>query len=184
MLALLFPPLMADPGYYASASRTDSAGGTAAPVDTEGDCWHHPRRVRGVSLPRAKLAAVAACVAVLVLPAATSLAAGGSLDPAFGSSGTTILNGYDATKMRVAPDGKIVVVGSTASGFSVIRLNTDGSLDTTFDGDGIVDAAGIDIATAVAFGPGDKIVVAGAGGAEFATVRLNDDGSFDTTYSG
>ena len=34
-------------------------------------------------------------------------------------------------------DGKIVVAGgSSAGGFALARYNTDGSLDTSFDGDG------------------------------------------------
>ena len=66
------------------------------------------------------------------------------------------------------PDGKIVVVGSThAAGFALARYNPNGSLDTSFSGDGrqttdfydeYGDAGG---ATAVALQPDGKIVVVG-----------------------
>lgn len=86
------------------------------------------------------------------------------------------------------PDGKVVVVGSANDDFTVVRLNADGTLDTTFGLDGRAEidvTGGQDLATAVAFGPGDKIVVAGyANGTDFGVIRLNDDGSLDTTFSG
>ena len=51
-----------------------------------------------------------------------------------------------ATGVAIQEDGKIVVVGYMQMGsfdydMAVVRLNTDGSLDTTFDGDGKVRVA-------------------------------------------
>ena len=51
--------------------------------------------------------------------------------------------------MRIQPDGKIVLVGyayfndngTVKSYFAVARYNTDGSLDTSFGGDGKVTTA-------------------------------------------
>jgi hypothetical protein len=41
--------------------------------------------------------------------------------------------------VAIQPDGKIVVVGqSEFRGFTGVRYNSNGSGDTTFDGDGIV----------------------------------------------
>jgi hypothetical protein len=36
----------------------------------------------------------------------------------------------------IQPDGKIVAAGSTDSQLAVLRFNSNGSLDTTFDSDG------------------------------------------------
>ncbi len=72
------------------------------------------------------------------------LTAAGVLDTTFGSGGiTTIDLGFDETPrgLCIQADGKIVV---TAVDYAivhpavVIRLLTDGSLDTTFDSDGVV----------------------------------------------
>jgi uncharacterized delta-60 repeat protein len=72
----------------------------------------------------------------------------GSLDSTFGTGGqvtTAVGTGNDyADQMAIQPDGKIIVVGpvwndaSGNFGFGVVRYNTDGSLDTSFDGDGRV----------------------------------------------
>jgi uncharacterized delta-60 repeat protein len=93
------------------------------------------------------------------------------------------------------PDGKILVAGrSKASGsenddFALARYNPDGSLDATFDGDGLatVDLAGeSDSAYDLALQPDGKILVAGiasvTGSQQMAAVRLNADGSLDTTF--
>src|SRR5207237_225606 len=70
-------------------------------------------------------------------------AAIGSLDPSFGIGGKVVADvGFDdhATALALAPDGKVVAVGfdttTTFKNFEVVRLNPDGSFDTTFNGDG------------------------------------------------
>ena len=72
---------------------------------------------------------------------------------------------------------------------TLARYNPNGTLDTTFGGDGIVTspfAAGdFDEARALALQPDGKIVVVGRVGisnASFAVVRYNPDGSLDTTF--
>lgn len=95
------------------------------------------------------------------------------------------------------PDGKILVAGrSKAAGsendnFAVARYNLDGSLDTTFDGDGLltVDLAGeSDIARDLALLPDGRILVGGtaslSGLGQMAVVRLNADGSLDSSFNG
>jgi uncharacterized delta-60 repeat protein len=108
----------------------------------------------------------------------------GSLDTSFDGDGwqTIDFNSVEATSsMARQPDGKIVVVGSTASlDFAVARLNQDGSLDTSFDYDGkqIIDfGMDDDIANDVALQPDGKIVVVGTAGdregsTHFALARL------------
>jgi len=72
-------------------------------------------------------------------------AAAGDLDPTFGGDGTVttdFTDSYDAAfGIGVQPDGKIVVVGETASDssspkFAVARYNTDGALDDSFSKNG------------------------------------------------
>jgi len=112
----------------------------------------------------------------------------GSLDTSFDTDGkvTTDISsgddfGYDAA---VQSDGKIVVVGEANSDFAVVRYNADGSLDTSFDTDGIVttDISGTDCAYGVAIQSDGKIVVAGIAGLDVAVVRYNTDGSLDTSF--
>jgi uncharacterized delta-60 repeat protein len=102
--------------------------------------------------------------------------------------------------VAIQSDGRIVAVGSTEQlltsfDFGVVRYNTDGSLDTTFDGDGkaITDlthtelTARDDRALAVAL-DGTKIVVAGfsrlgSTNRQTALARYDSTGSLDTTFN-
>ena len=90
----------------------------------------------------------------------------------------------------VDSSGKVIVAGVSNNDFAIIRLNTNGSLDTGFDGDGkvTIDVDQTDTAAAVAIDSGGRIVVAGSsfigGSANFAVVRLNANGSLDTSFSG
>ena len=65
----------------------------------------------------------------------------GTLDPSFGGDGavaTEISLGHShANAMAIRKDGKIVVGGEEFLGFAVARYETDGSLDASFDDDGI-----------------------------------------------
>ena len=121
----------------------------------------------------------------------------------FGDHGrvTTRFDGFQAilTSLALQRDGKIVAAGyNTYAGytrqeFALARYNYDGSLDTTFDGDGILTtsfgAAGI--ANDVVIQPDGKIVAAGSrlayrGGqiyqSDFAIARYNPDGQLDTSF--
>jgi uncharacterized delta-60 repeat protein len=97
----------------------------------------------------------------------------------------------------IQPDGKIVlagstqaVVGNTTVDFAAARLNPDGSLDTTFDGNGEVYHSSIslrfDAGNAVAQ-PDGKLIVAGTTVVpvflgDFSQARLNADGTVDPTF--
>ncbi len=120
-------------------------------------------------------------------------AAPGDLDRTFGHVGfkTTIITGaYDRGYGIVRqPDGKIILVGNrnedSGSAITLIRYNADGSLDTTFDGDGkILDEAGR--ANAVALQADGKIVITGKtseiNGTFFSVFRYNPDGSLDSSF--
>jgi len=127
-------------------------------------------------------------------------AAAGDLDPTFGGDGTVttdFTDSYDAAfGIGVQSDGKIVVVGETASDssspkFAVARYNTDGALDDSFSKNGkrhtdFTDAE--DFAFGMAIQPDGKIVAAGTAAADtahpkFAVARYNADGSTDETFS-
>jgi uncharacterized delta-60 repeat protein len=126
----------------------------------------------------------------------------GSLDPSFDGDGkitTAIGTGHrdEAYDVALQPDGKIVVAGDSydPSGkphFAVVRYNADGSLDPSFDGDGMVTTTiigGRDLARAVAVQGDGRIVVAGnsalstGGGGFVALARYNPDGSLDTSFN-
>ena len=65
----------------------------------------------------------------------------GSLDDTFSRDGTTTTSAspatYAARAVAIQPDGKIVVVGGYTD-FYVARYRTNGRLDSTFGGDGLV----------------------------------------------
>src|SRR5439155_153967 len=72
--------------------------------------------------------------------------------------------------------------GLVAVNFATLRLNPDGTLDTTFSGDGIDIRNGTDAAKTVAIQSDGKIVVGGADYYLFVLVRYNPDGTLDTTF--
>ncbi|WP_442510878.1 VCBS domain-containing protein [Novipirellula sp. SH528] len=116
----------------------------------------------------------------------------GVLDTTFDSDGYAItdVNGTDsASGIAIQSDGKIVVLGNTDAGgnnFSVVRYNTDGSLDTTFSGDGKVEidfgASSDDVANSILIQSDGKIVVAGKSNNQFALARLTSGGVLDTSF--
>jgi len=121
----------------------------------------------------------------------------GSLDTTFDTDGkvtTPIASGDDrAYSVVLQSDGKIVAAGYSYNGsdndFAIVRYNTDGSLDTTFDTDGKVTTqigSGSEIANSVVLQSDGKIVAAGSSdngsNYDFAIVRYNTDGSLDTTF--
>ncbi len=82
-------------------------------------------------------------------------------------------------------DGKILVAGTNAGDFLLLRYNGDGSSDTSFDFDGKVTtdfSSNADFGYNIAVQLDDKIIVAGTTGGDFALVRYNSDGSPDITF--
>ena len=115
----------------------------------------------------------------------------GTLDTTFDRDGkvTTNITDYSyvdyATAVMVQADSKLLVVGTNSAyvQFVAVRYNSNGSLDTTFSGDGkLLTSNGI--ATAVAVQPDGKVVMAGNYNNDFQVVRLNRHGSTDSTFSG
>jgi uncharacterized delta-60 repeat protein len=136
----------------------------------------------------------------------------GALDASWGTSGiatTGIHEDADAYDLAIQPDGKVVVVGDTTEDeywglssdvdFAVVRYNANGTLDTTFDGDGIATAGfgGEDSASAVAidtFGTPatnpyyGRIVVTGgellSDDSTYKVARFLPDGHPDNSFDG
>ncbi len=121
----------------------------------------------------------------------------GSLDPSFGGAGGVtydiILQGTgqdQANAVVVQPDGAILVAGQSIapsgnSDFAIIRINPDGTLDSSFGTKGqvLVDFGGFDSAHGIAVQRDGKIVVVGENGADMAIARLNFDGSLDGSFA-
>ena len=121
----------------------------------------------------------------------------GTLDTNFNGTGKVITDfgGNDfPNSMVLQADGKLVVAGYTSIGnndFAVARYNTNGTLDTSFNGTGRITVAfgsGSDLGQSVALQADGKIVVAGVsntnGSYDFALIRFSADGSLDTSFNG
>ena len=132
----------------------------------------------------------------------------GSLDPTFGAGGkvtTDFLStpgktnlSDQALSVAISPNGKIVAAGNTDTSngirnidISIARYNPDGSLDSTFDGDGKTTTdfnVSQDLAFDVLIQPDEKIIAAGNSlqdlpvGSNFALVRYLANGVLDTSF--
>ncbi|WP_266160133.1 delta-60 repeat domain-containing protein [Dyella silvatica] len=134
---------------------------------------------------------VISTIAALAAPAQAA-----SLDPTFGSAGTTS-TAFDyygsAARVVIQPDGRIVTAGQDALGaFTLARYTTSGALDTSFNGTGKITTTPSSScsgqARALALQADGKIVVAGTSCPNFNSTRnftiyrYNTDGSLDSTF--
>jgi uncharacterized delta-60 repeat protein len=122
----------------------------------------------------------------------------GSLDNGFGSFGriATDIAGASADvglALKIQADGRIVVAGYTLIGanhdVALARYNANGSLDTSFDGDGKLTTSiglGTDYAVTLALQSDGRILVAGAAtigsNSDLALVRYEPNGALDHSY--
>jgi uncharacterized delta-60 repeat protein len=141
--------------------------------------------------------------------AVARLTRNGQPDTTFSFDGRTTVavgsgDAYDGNfNTIVQSDGKIVVIGEGSdtadagddSDFKLIRLNTDGTLDATFNGDGKAyvnfDLGGANSDRAldgVQLANGKLVIVGNAEvdgqGTDIAVARLNADGTRDTSFNG
>lgn len=123
----------------------------------------------------------------------------GYLDQSFKATGYEIMSltiDQLSTSLALQPDGKILLAGTTNDHYSIIRLNPNGSLDTTFNPTG--DTPGTytlpqftnnaqDICYSLLLQTDGKIVLSGSstvGGPNFYSIaRLTTNGSLDTTFN-
>ena len=117
----------------------------------------------------------------------------GSLDTSFDGNGrmlTTFGAFASANALVVQPDGKLVAAGragasnGSSGDFALARYHPDGSLDASFDGDGLVltDIATLESASALVLQTDGKLVALGTSVGHFALVRYRPDGSLDTDF--
>jgi uncharacterized delta-60 repeat protein len=129
--------------------------------------------------------------------------ANGSIDNSFGVNGK-VFTGFanvncSLKALALQSDGKIIAVGytldktiiaNTKTDFAIVRYNPNGSLDTSFDGDGRVTTdfnSDVDIAYALAIQTDGKIIVVGDSkqGRQMQSVmaRYNPNGSLDLSFN-
>ncbi len=126
----------------------------------------------------------------------------GTLDPTFGNGGwatASYASNYSGITygMVLQPDGRIVTAGYVATDvdnddFCAARFNSDGTLDATFGGDGLVHYGfsenGDHAAHAIALQADGRIVLAGHADLDLdehiGVMRLNTDGTLDTDFDG
>jgi uncharacterized delta-60 repeat protein len=142
--------------------------------------------------------ALCAC-AVLIAASRPTMAQGGKLDPTFGTAGVFTDSagefnntGTIGTAVAVQGDGRIVAGGQIGSNSGVVRINANGTLDTTFGHGGSVTAIlggndGNVQVSGLAIQSDGKIVVGISNllqgfGPMFIVARLNVNGSLDTTF--
>ena len=119
----------------------------------------------------------------------------GSLDATFGNGGIVVndfgqgLESY-ALEVIIQPDGKIIIAGESSYEFLVARYNSNGTLDTTFGGDGFAlvnFSSNWDHGRDAVLQADGKIILVGIAEVNtpydsFAIARVNPDGSLDQTF--
>ncbi|NOS94639.1 MAG: T9SS type A sorting domain-containing protein [Cyclobacteriaceae bacterium] len=119
----------------------------------------------------------------------TAYSLDGVLDPTFDDDGKKLING-DATALDVITqsDGKIIVGGFNTDDFFLIRLNTNGTLDSSWGGTGIVetDLTGTwERITTLALQSDGKVIAGGYSGTnvnDLTVARYTTTGMLDTTF--
>jgi uncharacterized delta-60 repeat protein len=118
----------------------------------------------------------------------------GGVDTTFGVGGTATIPVASLTQpvySAVQPDGKIVSIvaaysgGATSYDWVVVRVNADGTPDTTFGTSGRVTVAvttGFDSPRMIGVLADGKIIVAGTGNGAVAIARLTAAGALDATF--
>jgi len=163
-----------------------------------------PTEGRNVSNPiiksmlRAMWGGLLCTLAMLLASPTPAIAQAGKLDPTFGTNGIFVTNLISCCSapidnaVALQSDGKIVVggqVGSTSGPLgALVRLTTNGSLDSSFGAGGLATSKFDNIRSPMVVGlaiqPDGKILAAATGTVigGFRVGRFNKDGSLDTTF--
>jgi uncharacterized delta-60 repeat protein len=152
----------------------------------------------GSSFPNAPAAAIQTNGEILVagqfngLPGVARLTTSGALDPTFGNRGmaTTTIDSSDIASsvgIGLQSTGKIVIglstfFGADDDGFTLVRFNSNGTIDTTFGSGGSVMVSPFNLSfivpSVLAIQPNNEIVLAGSG----AAARFTANGALDTGF--
>jgi uncharacterized delta-60 repeat protein len=126
----------------------------------------------------------------------------GTPDTTFGDGGFASPSGVAFSTFRgsrehftrsvaIQPDGKIVVAGELGGEWAVARYLSNGTLDLSFDGDGVQTVGFNSVVRDIAVQSNGKIVVVGTHldgivliNFNIAIARLNPNGSFDRSFDG
>ena len=130
-----------------------------------------------------------------LLSAAPALARPGDLDLSFSGDGqatTAVADNVEVGTVALAPGGALVVAGTVRGAIyhpALVRYASDGSLDTSFSGDGQLVDPRNGMLSALAVQSDGRIVAVGAeresGGALTPAIyRYTSDGAPDLTFSG
>ncbi|WP_395053454.1 T9SS type A sorting domain-containing protein [Flavobacterium sp.] len=120
----------------------------------------------------------------------TNAQVSGDLDTTFGTNGKVNTNFGQAdfiiNSQVIQSDGKIILCGSIQNysvsyGF-VIRLNADGSLDSSFNTNGKTINETIDSFDKILIQTDGKIIVGGSKSEDVALARYNSNGTLDTSF--
>jgi uncharacterized delta-60 repeat protein len=154
-------------------------------------------RMRSLFRPNLLKTGLFICIAVLSATGMT-WAQAGQLDTTFATKGIFLLNSLGrqggSTRVALQTDGKIVFAAPSGdpqqsnNGIALVRLNTNGTPDTSFGTAGAV-VFGVDhtVPVGVAIQPDGKILVGSkegqnADGAGNALARFNSNGSVDNSF--
>jgi uncharacterized delta-60 repeat protein len=126
----------------------------------------------------------------------------GSLDTTFSEDGKRLIslsNSITARSVKLQDDGKIIISGTRRSSSNykilLLRLNADGSSDTSFNGNGIIEIDVIspvrEYAEKLLIQPDGKYIIGGIiddpnedyNDKDIFLLRLNTDGTLDTTFN-
>lgn len=112
----------------------------------------------------------------------------GQPDPSFGSNGKVVHeNMFAPAAMDLQSDGRIVAGGERNGYFHLARLTPTGELDSSFDGDGLVEDfdSGLHTFGDILVQRDGKIVVCGSHtGGDFSVVRYDANGARDNFFDG
>lgn len=128
-------------------------------------------------------------IAIVMVIASSTLAFGqaGTLDTTYGTGGiATVFSAASGNLLNgaaIQADDKVVMVGSNPNDV-MVRLNTNGSLDSSFGTNGVVsqDFGVLGPLMTVIVQPNQQILALASGFGGTAIGRFNTDGSLDTTF--
>ena len=128
-------------------------------------------------------------IAIVMVVASSTLAFGqaGTLDTTYGTGGiATVFSAASGNLLNgaaIQADDKVVMVGSNPNDV-IVRLNTNGTLDSSFGSNGVVspDFGVLGPLDSVVIQPNQQILALSSGFLGTAIGRFNPDGSLDTTF--